>query len=153
MNLLKRILVSTKVVYHLRKKICSMNSLAKVLLNLEIQKKELILVIWFINTKLKKRILEDFTNFQNLIHLFKNVTDDNVELKKVSKNKINFKSDLGEKIGNSDLKSKDQMSVIQNIENFRFKRKKYWYFRNYYFLLSEGKGKAKYGKSTQNINF
>ena len=129
-----------------------MNSLAKVLLNLEIQKKELILVIWFINTKLKKRILEDFTNFQNLVDLFKNLRDE-CRTKKSIKNKINFKSDLGEKIGNPDLKSKDQISVIQNIENFRFKRKKYWYFRNYYFLLSEAKDKAKYGKSTQNINF
>ena len=51
------------------------------------------------------------------------------------------------KKGNPNLKSKDQISVIQNGEIFFDLRKKIIdFFRYYYFLLSEAKYKVKYGK-------
>ena len=43
----------------------------------------------------------------------------NITPKEVSKNQINFKSDLGQITKqNTNLKSKDELSVIKNIENF-----------------------------------
>ena len=62
------------------------------------------------------------------------------------KNQINFKSDLGEiKKENPNLKSKDQISDIKNVQFFFwFKRKIIDFFRNYSFFLSEAKHKAKY---------
>ena len=65
------------------------------------------------------------------------------------KNQINFKSDLSEiKKANLNLKSKDQISVIQNVENFfDLREKKFDFFRDYHFLLSEAKYKVKYGRS------
>ena len=46
--------------------------------------------------KYKGKIQKDFRNYQNLIELFKNLRDDNINPKKVLKNQINFKSDLEE---------------------------------------------------------
>ena len=46
--------------------------------------------------KSKRKIQKDFRNYQNLIELFKNLRDDNINPKKVLKNQINFKSDLEE---------------------------------------------------------
>ena len=46
--------------------------------------------------KSKGKIQKDFRNYQNLIELFKNLRDDNINPKKVLKNQINFKSDLEE---------------------------------------------------------
>ena len=78
---------------------------------------------------------KDFSNYQNLIGLFKNLRDGNITPKEVLKSQINFKSDLGEiKKRNPNLKPKDQISIIQNVENVR----------DYSFLLSEAKYKAKY---------
>ena len=69
--------------------------------------------------KTEKWSPKDFRNYQNLIKLFKNLRDADGKPKEVLQNQINFKSDLREvKKKNSDLKSKDQLSVIQNIENF-----------------------------------
>ena len=65
-----------------------MNFLLKDILNLEIQKKELILLIRFISRKLKEEV-------QNLIYLFKDLRDGNINPKEVLKDQINFKSDLG----------------------------------------------------------
>ena len=49
--------------------------------------------------------------------------------------------------GNRDLKSKDQTSVIQNVGNvFDLRENIIDFFRDYSFLLSEAKYKAKYGK-------
>ena len=75
-------------------------------------------------------IPKDFSNYPNLIDLFKNLRDGNINSKKLLKNQVNFKylkkkSDLGEiEKGNSNLKSKDQISVIQNVENLFDLRKK-----------------------------
>ena len=64
------------------------------------------------------RSLEDFRKFQNPIELFKNLRDGNVNTNEVLKNQINFKSNLAEiKQENPDLKSKDQINVIQNVQN------------------------------------
>ena len=62
---------------------------------------------------------EDFRNYQNLIELFKDLRDGNINPNEVLKDQINFKSDLIKiKKGNPKSKSKDQISVIQNVENF-----------------------------------
>ena len=62
---------------------------------------------------------KDFNNYQNLIDLFINLRDSNINPKEVLKNQINFKSDLGQiKKWNPNLKSNNQVSVIQNVENF-----------------------------------
>ena len=48
---------------------------------------------------------------------------------------------------NPNLKSEDQISVIQNVENFfDLREKNIDFFRDYSFLLSEVIYKAKYGK-------
>ena len=39
---------------------------------------------------------KDFINYQNLIDLFKNLRDGNINPKEALKNQTNFKSDLGE---------------------------------------------------------
>ena len=65
------------------------------------------------------------------------------------KDQINVKSDLGEikKGDKKKWKSKDQRSVIQNVQNFfDFKEKVIDLFRNYAFLLFEAKYKIKYGR-------
>ena len=62
-------------------------------------------------------IPKDFIN--NPIDLFINLRDGNINPKEALKNQAIFKSDLGEiKKGNPNLKLKDQISVIQNVENF-----------------------------------
>ena len=49
-----------------------------------------------------------FKNYQNLIELFKDLQDGNINPKEVLKDQINSKSDLGEiKKGNKKSKSKD----------------------------------------------
>ena len=85
---------------------------------------------------------KDFSVYQNLIELFKNLRDGNINPKEVSKNLINCQSDLGEtKKGNTKSRSEDQISVIRNVDIFfLFKRK------NYSFLLSEATYKVKYGR-------
>ena len=63
-------------------------------------KEKLILIIWYIGTKLK-----DFFNYQNPINLFINLRDGNINPRKVIKDQINFKSDLSE-IKKGNVKSK-----------------------------------------------
>ena len=86
---------------------------------------------------------KDFRNYQNPIELFKDLRKNPNE---VLQDQINFKSDLGDmKKGNPKSRSKDQISVIQNVEVFFHLRKKYIdFFRDYSFLLSEAKYKAKH---------
>ena len=62
------------------------------------------------------------------------------------KNQINFKSDLGEiKKENPNLKSKDQISDIKNVQFFFDLREKLLIFLEIIlFFLSEAKHKAKY---------
>ena len=48
---------------------------------------------------------------------------------------------------NLNSKSEDQTSVIKNVKNFFDLREKFFdFFRDYSFLLSEAKYKAKYGR-------
>ena len=62
---------------------------------------------------------KDFRNYQNLIELFKSLRDGNVNPREVLKNQTNFKLDRGKtRKGIPKSKSKDQISVIQNVENF-----------------------------------
>ena len=62
---------------------------------------------------------KDFSNYQNPIDLLLNLRDGNRNLKEVLKNQINFQSDLGEiKKGNPNLKSEDQINVMQNVKHF-----------------------------------
>ena len=82
-----------------------------------------------------------FKNYQNRIELFKYKRDGNIKPNEILKDTINFKSDLSEiKKENPKSKSKDQISVIQNVENFLDLREKIAdFFRDYSFLLSEAK--------------
>ena len=84
------------------------NKLEKGLLNFIILKKELVLIIFHnlekaINLnnlthmyKTEGIIPKDFSNYQHLIDLFKNLRHGNINPKDVLKNQINFKLDLGE---------------------------------------------------------
>ena len=94
-KLLEKILISTEIVYHFKKKYL-MNLLMKDLLHLGIQKK--INPDYLIYKYKTKRISpEDFENFQNPIDLFKDLRDGNINPKN---DQINFKSDLGKITGN-----------------------------------------------------
>ena len=88
-----------------------------------------------------------FGNYQNPIDLFKNLRDGNTNPKEVLQNQIN--SDLLEiKKVYPNLKSNHQVSVIQNVENlFHLRNEIINFFRDYSFLLSEAKYKAKYGRA------
>ena len=58
-------------------------------------------------------------NVRNPIELFKDLREVTINPNEVLKDQINFKSNLGEmKKGNKKLKSKDQISVIQNVQIF-----------------------------------
>ena len=87
-----------------------------------------------------------FSYYRNPIKLVKDLRDANINPKKVLKDQIKFKSDLGKiKKGNPISKSEDQISVTQNIENFFGLREKIIdFFRDGYLLLSEAEYKAKY---------
>ena len=62
---------------------------------------------------------EEIRNILVTINLFINLRDDNINPSKVSKNQIKFKSDLIEiKKGNPKSKTENQISVIQNVQNF-----------------------------------
>ena len=83
---------------------------------------------------------KDFSGYQNPIDLLKNLRDGNINLKEVLKNQINFKSNLCEIQKNLNLKSKDQISVIQNVDNiFDLREKIIDAFRDYPLLLHEAK--------------
>ena len=96
---------------------------------------------------------KDFTNYQNPTELYKDLRDGNINPKEVLKDQLNFKLDLGKiEKGNPKSKSKDQISVIQNVENFFDLREKINNcFRDYSLLLSEAKYKAKYGRDLKII--
>ena len=67
--------------------------------------------------------------------LFEDLRDGNINPKEVLKNQERFKSDLSE------------INTIKNITNFFDLREKVIdFFRDYYFLISEAKYKAKYGE-------
>ena len=77
--------------------------------------------------KTEGRSPKDFRNYQNPIEIFNNLRDGNVKTRGVLKNQNNFKSDLGKtRKRNKNLKSKDQISAIQNVEKpFDLREKKY----------------------------
>ena len=91
---------------------------------------------------------KDFRNYQNQIDLFKDLKDSNINSKEVLKDQINVKSDLSEiKKENEKSKSKDQISVMQNVEKcFDLRKKNIDLFRDYSLLLPEAKYKSKYGR-------
>ena len=69
--------------------------------------------------KTEGRSLKDFSNYQNPIDLFINLTDSNVNPRELLKNEIEFKSGLGgRRKENSKSKSEQQISVIRNVQNF-----------------------------------
>ena len=80
---------------------------------------------------------EDFNNNQNPIDLLINLRDSNLNPREVLKDQINLNSDLGKlKKGNKKSKSKDQISVVQNVQNFFDLREKIIdFFRDYSFLI------------------
>ena len=77
--------------------------------------------------------------------LFEGLRDGNINPKEELKNQARFKSDLSEiKIGGN--KSPNQNNTIKNVYNFFDLREKINdFFRDYSFLLSEGKYKGKQG--------
>ena len=97
--------------------------------------------------KIERRSPKDFRNYQNPIELFKELRDGNINPEEVLKDQVNFKSDLDEiKKGNRKSKPEDQ-SVIQDVEIFfNLREKNGDFFKDYSFLLSEAKYKAKYGE-------
>ena len=69
--------------------------------------------------KTEGRSSKDFSNYQNLIDLFTNLWDGNIDPKEVLKSQINFKNQIW-------AKSKNQKLKLKKI--FWFKRKNYWLF-------------------------
>ena len=125
-----------------------MNLLEKGLLNFGIQKKTINPDNLIQKYKTEGGSPKDFQHYKNQIDLFINLRDGNINPREVLKNQNNFESELGE-MGkrNPNLKSEDQISVIQNVENFfDLREKNIDFFRDYSFLLSEVIYKAKYGK-------
>ena len=95
MNLLKRILVLTEIVYHLKnKKIFNrlLEERPPEFRNLEKRINSDNLIQKY---KTEERIPKDFRNYQNQIRLFTNLRHDNINPTEVLKYEINFKSDLG----------------------------------------------------------
>ena len=89
---------------------------------------------------------KDFGNYQTPLKLLEDLRDGNINPKEVLKNQARFQSDLSEiKIGGK--KSLNQKNTIKNISDFFDLREKITdFFRDYTFLLSEAKYKAKYGE-------
>ena len=66
---------------------------------------------------MERRNPKDLSNYQNLIELFVNLRDGNLNSKEALKSQINFKSDLGKiKKQNQKSKTEDQISLIQNVQ-------------------------------------
>ena len=95
------------------------------------------------------RSSKDFSNHQNLIDLFINWKDNNVNPREVLKIQPNLKSDIGKIIeGNPKSKSEDQISVIENVQFFffDFREKIINFLKDYSILLSDAKYKTKHGR-------
>ena len=117
----------------------------KYLLNLRILKKKINPDNLICKYKTEKISSREFRDCQNPIKLSKDLTNGNINPKEVLKDQTNFESDLGKiKKGNKKSKSKDQIRVIRNVENFSDLREKIIdSFRDNSLLLSEAKYKAK----------
>ena len=85
--------------------------------------------------------MQKWRNESKRFSYYKNSRDGNINPEEILTNQINFKSDLSEiKKANPNVKLKDQISVIQNVENiFDLREKTIDFFRDYSFLLSEAK--------------
>ena len=87
--------------------------------------------------KNERIIPKDFRNYQNPIELFKDLRNVNISPNEVLKDQINFKSYLSEiKKGNPKSKSKDQISVTQNVEHFFYLREKNYRFFQSLFVFA-----------------
>ena len=68
--------------------------------------------------KTEGKVRKVFSNYQNLIDLYINLKDGSIKPKKVLKNQINFRSDLGKlKKWNPKSKIENQVSVTQTVQN------------------------------------
>ena len=151
MNLLKKILILTETIYHLKNKnTYIMNLLKKKSSEFTNLEKKINSDNLIYKYKTKGISPKDFSNYQNPIELFKDLRDGNINPKEVLKDQSNFKSDLGEiKKGNP----KDQINLTQNIEKlFDLREKIIDFFRDYYFFLSKAKYKGKNMEGSQSIN-
>ena len=120
----------------------------KYLLNLRIQKKKINPDNLICKYKTEKISSREFRDYQNPLKLSKDLTNGNINPKEVLKDQTNFESDLGKIKGNKKSKSKDQITVIRNVENFSNLREKIIdSFRDNSLLLSEAEYKAKQRRS------
>ena len=92
MNLLKKILISTKIVYHLKNKKI-FNELVKERFS-EFRKKKINSENLIYKYKTIGISPKYFSSYQNPIKLFKDLRDGNINPKEVLKDKIVFKSDI-----------------------------------------------------------
>ena len=92
----EKILLSTEIVYHLMNK-KNFNKLAEEDFYESKNLKEKINPNNLIyNNKTEGKILRDFSNYQNPIDIFINLSDGNINPREVLKNQIDFKSDIDE---------------------------------------------------------
>ena len=96
-EIFKRILILTEIVYHIKNKKSLMNKLIKERYS-EFHDLEKIINSNNLIHKYKTEgiIPKNFSNYQNPIDLFKNLSDGNINPKEVLKKQFNFKLDLGE---------------------------------------------------------
>ena len=85
------------------------------------------------------------------LKLFENLRNGHVNPLEVLKTQVKFKSDI-RRIRTGSNKSQDHKNTIRNTIFFNLREKIIQLFRDYSFLLSEAKCKAKYGERSQNIN-
>ena len=95
---------------------------------------------------------KDFRNYQMSWKQFEDLRDGDIIPKEVLKNQARFKLDLSEiKTGG---KKSHQKDIIKNINNvFDLQERIIAFFRDYSFLLSEAKYKAKYGEELKILTF
>ena len=146
-NLLEWVLISTEIVYHL-KRIIFNKFLEKKSYEFQKRKENISPDNLTYKYKTERRIPKDFSNYQNLRGLFINLRDGNLNQREVSKTEINLKSDQGEiKKGSPKSKSEDGVSIVQGVQYFFDLREKIINsFRDYSIVLCGYKYKAKHGK-------
>ena len=111
MKLLKRILLLIEVVYHLENKTKINEIVEEKSYEFRNLKEKINPDNLIYKYKTEGRSLKDFSVYQNLIDLFINLRDGNLNPRETLKNQIYFKSDLGEiKRENSKSKSEDQIN-------------------------------------------
>ena len=112
MNLLKRILTSTEIVYHMKNKKIFNELIRERPSEFHNLEKRINLNNLIYKYKIEGKSPKDFRNYQDSINLFKNLRDVNVNPTEVLKNKINFKSDIGFiRLRNPVSKTEEQITV------------------------------------------